>query len=147
MSPWMTRSTRRQPARHDCVVRLAHAPHMTEPTPPADPEDVKIITLARAARARTGAVEGACVRDLDGRTYAATSVALPHLQLSAVATALAMAVSSGAEGLEAVAISSDQPPDHADRDLIGDLPGQRVKLWHVDGHGSVVSLTVLESDR
>ena len=117
---------------------------MTEPTPPADPEDVKIITLARAARARTGAVEGACVRDVDGRTYAATSVSLPHLKLSAVATALAMAVSSGAEGLEAVAICSDQPPDDVDHELIGDLPGEQVKLWHADSHGSVVSLTVLD---
>ena len=117
---------------------------MTEPTLPTDPEDVKIITLARAARARTGATQGACVRDLDGRTYAATSVSLPHLQLSAVAAALAMAVSSGAEGLEAVAISSDEPPGPADRELVRDLPGERVKLWHVDGHGAVVSLTVLD---
>ncbi len=116
---------------------------MTEPTPPTDPEDVKIITLARAARARTAAVQGACVRDLDGRTYSATSVALPHLQLSAVAVALAMAVSSGAEGLEAVAVSSDRAPDLDDQELIGDLPGSTVKLWHVDAAGSVVSLTVL----
>lgn len=120
---------------------------MTEPTPPADPEDVKIITLARAARARTGAAEGACVRDRDGRTYAGTSVSLPHLQLSAVATAIAMAVSSGAQGLEAVAVSSDEAPGSGEQDLIGDLPGAHVKLWHVDGQGNVVSLTVLESDR
>jgi hypothetical protein len=117
---------------------------MTEPTPPADPEDLKIITLARAARARTAAAEGACVRDLDGRTYAATSVSLPHLQLSAVAVALAMAVSSGAEGLEAVALSSDEPPTSDDRTLVGDLPGRAVKLWHVDGQGRVVSLIVLD---
>ena len=105
---------------------------MTEPTPPTDPEDVKIITLARAARARTAAPQGACVRDLDGRTYSATSVALPHLQLSAVAVAVAMAVSSGAEGLEAVAVSSDHPPGTGDAAVIRDLPGPAVKLWHVD---------------
>ena len=70
-------------------------------------------------------------------------MALPHLQLSAVAVALAMAVSSGAEGLEAVAVSSDRPPDTDDQNLIGDLPGSGVKLWHVDAAGSVVSLTVL----
>ena len=33
-------------------------------------EDAKLVTLARAARARAGAVEGAAVRDGDGRTYA-----------------------------------------------------------------------------
>ena len=44
-----------------------------------DPEDAKIVTLARSARARTGAAEGAAVRDTDGRTYAAATVALPSL--------------------------------------------------------------------
>ena len=33
-------------------------------------EDAKLVTLARATRARTGAAEGAAVRDSDGRTYA-----------------------------------------------------------------------------
>ena len=40
------------------------------------PEDLKIITLARAARARVLAAEGAAVRDETGRTYAAAAVAL-----------------------------------------------------------------------
>ncbi|MBX6768874.1 MAG: cytidine deaminase, partial [Actinomadura rubrobrunea] len=46
-------------------------------------EDSKIITLARSARARTGAAEGAAVRDDTGRTYAACTVDLPSLKLSA----------------------------------------------------------------
>ena len=33
-----------------------------------DPEDAKLITLARSARARNGAAQGAAVRDTDGRT-------------------------------------------------------------------------------
>ena len=69
-----------------------------------DPEDAKIVTLARSTRARTGAAEGAAVRDTDGRTYAASSVALPSLSLSALQVAVAMAVSSGAPGLEAAAV-------------------------------------------
>ena len=69
-----------------------------------DPEDAKIVTLARSARARTGAAEGAAVRDTDGRTYAAASVALPSLQLTALQAAVAAAVSSGAPGLEAAAV-------------------------------------------
>ncbi|MFI6516364.1 cytidine deaminase [Spirillospora sp. NPDC050679] len=67
-------------------------------------EDAKIITLARSARARTGAAEGAAVRDETGRTYSATSVDLPSLKLSALQVAVAMAVSSGAEDLEAAAL-------------------------------------------
>ena len=67
------------------------------------PEDLKIITLARAARARVMAAEGAAVRDETGRTYAAAAVALPSLRLSALHLAVAMAVSSGAASLEAAA--------------------------------------------
>ena len=69
-----------------------------------DPEDAKIVTLARSARARTGAAEGAAVRDTDGRTYAAATVALESLQLTALQAAVAAAVSSGAPGLEAAAV-------------------------------------------
>jgi len=48
---------------------------MHDLTPAADgsalsAEDNKLVTLARSARARVGAVEGAAVRDQDGRTYA-----------------------------------------------------------------------------
>ncbi len=72
-----------------------------------DPEDAKIVTLARSSRARTGSAEGAAVRDTDGRTYAASSVALPSLRLSALQVAVAMAVASGAPGLEAAAVVTD----------------------------------------
>jgi 4-aminobutyrate aminotransferase-like enzyme len=68
------------------------------------PEDAKLITLARSARSRTGAAEGAAVRDTDGRTYLAATVSLPSLQLSALQAAVAAAVSSGVEGLEAAAV-------------------------------------------
>ena len=104
---------------------------------PTDPEDAKIITLARSALARTGAAQGACVRDTDGRTYAAASVQLPHLTLSAVAVAVAMAVSSGAQGLEAAALAGADAPDDLDLAVLGDLPGRRVVLWHVDARGQV----------
>ncbi|MQA11069.1 MAG: cytidine deaminase [Pseudonocardiaceae bacterium] len=72
-----------------------------------DPEDGKIVTLARSARARTGAAEGAAVRDTDGRTYAASTVALPSLRLTALQAAVAAAVASGADGLEAAAVVSE----------------------------------------
>jgi hypothetical protein len=70
------------------------------------PEDVKLVTLARSARGRTGAPEGAAVRDTDGRTYVAASVDLPSLKLSALQAAVAAAVSSGVQGLEAAVVVS-----------------------------------------
>ena len=81
-----------------------------------DPEDAKLVTLARSARARTGAAEGAAVRDGMGRTYVAATVALPSLSLSALQAAVAAAVSSGVQQLEAAVIvteSSDADPDGA----------------------------------
>ncbi|HLT59870.1 MAG TPA: cytidine deaminase [Microlunatus sp.] len=102
-----------------------------------NPEDVKIIKLARAARARTGAAEAACVRDTDGRTYAATNVALPHLTLSAAAVAVAMAVSSGATGLEAVALVGEAPLTEADRAVIADLGGAEITLLQADPSGAL----------
>jgi cytidine deaminase len=72
-----------------------------------DPEDGKLVTLARSARARTGAAEGAAVRDDMGRTYAAATVALPSLSLTALQAAVAAAVSSGAQRLEAAAVVTE----------------------------------------
>jgi hypothetical protein len=72
-----------------------------------DPEDRKIVTLARSARARNGVPEGAAVRDETGRTYVAGSVELPSLRLSALRTAVAMAVASGAKSLEAAAVVTE----------------------------------------
>ena len=69
-------------------------------------EDAKLVTLARSSRARTGAVEGAAVRDETGRTYAATTVALSSLNLTAIQAAVAAAVASGAKALEGAAVST-----------------------------------------
>jgi cytidine deaminase len=70
-------------------------------------EDRKLVTLARSARARIGAVEGAAVRDGDGRTYAGASIALPSLTLTALQYAVAAAVASGAAVLEAAAVVTE----------------------------------------
>jgi hypothetical protein len=116
----------------------------TEVQQPSNPEDIKIIGLARSARARTGAEQGACVRDTDGRTYAATSVALPSLRLSAIAVAVAMAVSSGAQGLEAVALTAESGPTETDLAIAGDLPGTGVVVWWTDPSGVVQELVSLD---
>jgi hypothetical protein len=87
-----------------------------------DAEDAKIVTLARAARGRVGATEGAAVRDTDGRTYVGTTVALPSLTLSALQVAVAAAVASGATGLEAAALVTEADgADAAGRAAVADL--------------------------
>ena len=105
-----------------------------------DPEDAKLVTLARTTRARTRAVEGACVRDRDGRTYAAASVDLPSLRLSAVQVAVAMAVSSGARGLEAVVVLGDSASlGEADLSVVRDLAGPGVVVHLAAPDGTVVA--------
>jgi len=75
-----------------------------------DPEDEKLVVLARAARGRAysrdTAPEGAAVRDTDGRTYSAATVAHgdPALTTSALRGAVVAAASSGARGFEAAAV-------------------------------------------
>jgi hypothetical protein len=101
-----------------------------------DPEDEKIITLARSSRARVSASEGAAVRDETGRTYTAAAVALPSLRLSALRLAVAMAVSSGAESLEAAAVVSDSEPDPGDLEAVRDL-GPNAPVFHAGPDGSI----------
>ncbi|WP_036555910.1 cytidine deaminase [Nocardioides insulae] len=120
----------------------------TTPTPtgavpgvaPLSAEDKKLVTLARATRARIGAREGAAVRDLDGRTYAAATVDLPSLQLSAIAGCVAMAVASGSRGLEAVVLLSDdavtaETPDETDLAIVRDFAGPGVLVHVGDARG------------
>ena len=71
---------------------------------PLDAEDAKLVLLARSAMARAEAGSGAAVRDVDGRTYAGAPVNLSALHLTALQTAVAAAVSSGAAGLEAAVL-------------------------------------------
>lgn len=109
---------------------------------PDDPEDLKLITLAVGTLGRTGAAQGAAIRDTEGRAYAAASVHLEHLKLSAVAVAVAMAVSSGAGGLEAVA-TAGAPPSDDDLDLLRDLHGSDVAVWSVDARGQILEVSQL----
>ncbi len=90
-------------------------------------EDAKLVTLARATRARLGVAQGAAVRDLDGRTYAAATIALESLTLSALDLAVAMAVSSGAKGLEAAAVVTE-----------GDVPIPTETVREIAGSGTSV---------
>ncbi len=99
-----------------------------------DAEDAKLVTLARGARARAGAAEGAAVRDEDGRTYAAATVTLPSLQLTAAQAAIAAAVASGASVLEALAVVGDaEELDAASTAAAADLATPVTVLAAADG--------------
>ena len=103
-------------------------------------EDTKLVTLARATRARTQAVEGAAVRDHDGRTYAAATVDLEALQLTAVQVCVAMAVASGARGLAAVVVLGDVTELTApDRAVLDEYAGPDVVVHLADARGNIVA--------
>jgi len=121
--PWFERRFNRRPGS---------VPGMTD----LSAEDQKLVTLARAAMARTGAPEGAAVRDLDGRTYAAGPVDLPSLRLTALQVCVAMAVSSGARGLEAAVRLGDGAPDLG---AVRDLGGETAVVHLGDSRGGVTT--------
>ena len=105
-------------------------------------EDSKLVTLARATRARTRAAEGAAVRDADGRTYAAATVDLPSLQVSALGVCVAMAVASGSRGLEAAVVLTDADAvAESDLAALRDLGGAGVVVHHGDARGAIVHTT------
>lgn len=110
-------------------------------------EDKKLVTLARATRARIQAAEGAAVRDTDGRTYAAATVALPSLQLTAVQAVVAMAVASGSTGVDAcVVLGESATLGDGDAAVLTDFAGADGVLVHTgDPRGAVAASTRLAS--
>jgi len=123
--------------RRDCRAAHVGSGGVSE-TAELDPEDAKIITLARATRVRAGATEGAAVRDETGRTYAASTVELPSLSLSAVQLAVAMAVAGGAQRLEAAAVVTDSTePADGDLAVVRDLGGDGTPLLLAGSDGKL----------
>lgn len=101
------------------------------------PEDHKLVVLAKAARARTGAAEGAALRDRDGRTYAAATVDLRSLRVSAVGVAISMALVGGARGAEAVVVLTDRGVAPADQAIVGEFAGVGVPVYEGTLAGAV----------
>ena len=104
------------------------------------PEDQKLVTLARSSIARTRSSRGAAVRDLDGRTYVASSVSLPSLEIGALELAVAMAVSSGTAGLEAGAVVSSHEGAIVDLSTVREVAGPDVPVYIADEAGNVVAV-------
>jgi hypothetical protein len=102
-----------------------------------DAEDNKLVVLARATRVRTGAAEGAALRDRDGRTYAAATVDLPSLKISALGVCIAMAVASGARGAEAAVVLNEGPFLEGELTPLRDFAGPGVPLHHGGPNGTI----------
>jgi hypothetical protein len=102
-----------------------------------DPEDNKLVTLARATRLRARAAENAAIRDLDGRTYAAATVDLPSLQVSAVGAAIAMAVANKAKKLEAVVVLTESGVSDQDVSAVRDFAGRDVPIHRGTPSGNI----------
>ena len=113
--------------------------------PELSAEDKKLVTLARATRARIGAAEGAAARDTDGRTYAAATVDLPSLRLSAVEACVAMAVASGSVGIDAMVVLGEAAAlAEGDGAVLGDFAGADGVVVHVgDPRGTIVATTAV----
>ncbi|MCW2786251.1 MAG: cytidine deaminase [Marmoricola sp.] len=104
-----------------------------------NPEDGKLVVLARATRARTGAAQGAALRDLDGRTYAGATVDLPSLKISALGVCIAMAVASASRGAEAAVVLGEVDLDPADLAALGDFAGAGIPVHLGSPSGSITA--------
>lgn len=101
------------------------------------PEDQKLVTLAKGARARIGALAGACVRDTDGRTYSGASVNYFDRSYGAVEMAITTALAAGAVSLEAVCVVGEETIDLAAIKTILETTGSVIVC---DAQGAVVSV-------
>lgn len=99
------------------------------------PEDEKLLALARSAKARIGAAQGAAVRDETGRSYAGATVELASLQLTALDLAVAQAVAAGARRFEGAVVVGGAAPETS---AVTDLGGHGVPVWHCDARGRIL---------
>lgn len=105
----------------------------------SNPEDAKLVVLARATRARTGAAHGAALRDLDGRTYAGATVALPSLSISALGVCIAMAVASGSTGAEAAVVLGAEDLEATDLAALREFAGVGVPVQVGSPSGTITA--------
>jgi len=101
-------------------------------------EDQKLLTLARASLQRTGVIQSAALRDGTGRTHVGNIITLESLHLDALQVALAMAISSGANAIEAAVVVGEQPTEIAITN-IREISKNSL-IWHVTADGSAQAL-------
>lgn len=101
-------------------------------------EDQKLLTLARASLHRSSLIQSAALRDGTGRTHVGNNIALESLHLDALQVALAMAISSGADAIEAAVVVGEQPTVIAIAN-IREISKNSL-IWHVTADGSARAL-------
>lgn|GEM_PF-281062 len=115
------------------------------PAQTLDEQDAKLLILARGARGRIGAQQGAAIRDEMGRTYSGATVATEHLTLSALQLAVASALAAGARGAEAAVVVQPMPTDLAAATVVGvdalrDLAGAGIAVYRCTPDGTIVDV-------
>ena len=106
-------------------------------------EDAKLVALAKQARARIQAKEGAAVRDDTGRSYSGATVELPSMSLTALQLAVAQAVAAGARDIEAAVVITNSTT--ADHQPITDASSSPTPLHICSPKGDVFASTIVES--
>jgi cytidine deaminase len=106
-------------------------------------EDAKLVALAKQARARIQASEGAAVRDETGRSYSGATVDLPSTHLSALQLAVAQAVAAGARDIEAAVVVTNN--ENIDTEPIADAASTPTPLHICSPKRDVTSSTIVES--
>lgn len=101
-------------------------------------EDLKLLTLAKSSQQRNSAKQCAALRDGTGRTHVGHSVGLSSLHLDALQVALAMALSSGADAIEAAVVVGDKPSDNALSNILEISP--KALVWYVSHDGNTHAL-------
>lgn len=98
-------------------------------------EDDKLVTLAKGARGRVGSTSGAALRDTTGRTYANAAVEKDFLTLSAIQLTVGQAIASGAEGIEALVLCSEEAITDADQKIVFAFAGPGTPIYLVNARG------------
>jgi len=106
-------------------------------------EDAKLVALAKQARARIQAKEGAAVRDDTGRSYSGATVELPSTSLTALQLAVAQAVAAGARDIEAAVVVTNAT--NIDDQSVADASSTPTPVHICSVKGDVVASTIVES--
>lgn len=101
-------------------------------------EDAKLLTLAKSSLQRNAALQSAALRDSTGRTHVGNSVNFDSLQLDALQVALAMALSSGGNQIEAAVVVGAHVSDQAVAN-VREISAQAL-IWYVHEDGSIHAL-------
>ena len=101
-------------------------------------ENQKLLTLASASMQRNNVKQSAALRDGTGRTHVGNAIGLTTLSLDALQVALAMALSSGAEVIEAAVVVGEHPSEIS-RENVREI-SKNALIWHVISDGTIHAL-------